>query len=181
MNTVAKHEKVQSVVVYLEGNALSWFQWMEVRSPVRDWVTFKMSLLERFRLLQDCIAHEELMSLWQVGSVAEYRTHFEMLSAPLGDMSDDLLKGAFVIGLREDIRAEVRLLGSRDLAHCMSLAQKVDKNLALERVRGMKGPWRPTSVGWFSPSPNITCEPNEVWTECKWRLEFFRFKADGRE
>ena len=38
-------------------------------------------------------------------------------------------------GLREKVKAELRLIGLRDLAHALSLAQKIeDKNLILERT-----------------------------------------------
>ena len=119
MNRVRDPEKVQAAAVCVEGGALNWLQWVEVRSPVREWAAFKTLLLDRFRPSQDGSAHEELMSLKQEGSVVEFTAQFEMLSAPLKDMSDELLKGAFITGLREDIRAEVRLLGSRDMAHVM--------------------------------------------------------------
>lgn len=57
------------------------------------------------------------MSLRQSSPVAKYRGQFKILSAPLHDMSYELLKGAFINGLSKDIKAEVRLIR-------MSLAQK---------------------------------------------------------
>ena len=75
------------------------------------------------------------MALLQRSSVADYRHRFELLSMPLKDKSDELLMGAFINGLREEAKAELRLIGPRDLAHALSLAQKIeDKNLILERT-----------------------------------------------
>lgn len=119
----------------MEGLALNWLQWVEARPPFTSWEMFKDELLERFLPWQGS-AHEELMSLRQPGPVAKYRKQFELLSAPLRDMSDELLKEAFINGLSKDIKAEVRLIEPKRLAHVMSLAQKIeDKNLAIGSVK----------------------------------------------
>lgn len=42
-------EKFDAAVVCLEGRALVWFQWLETRTPVKNWGDFKMAYVDRFR------------------------------------------------------------------------------------------------------------------------------------
>ena len=134
INGITVEKRVISAAVCMEGMALVWFQWVEARKPNLSWGEFQNMLLERFRSSQDGTAYEELIGLRQLSSVADYRHRFELLSAPLKDMSDELLMGAFINGLREEVKAKLILIGPKDLAHASSLAQKIeDKNLILER------------------------------------------------
>lgn len=48
---MSEPEKLDVMVVSLEGKAFSWFQWMEVRNPVRTWKEFKV-VTERFHCHQ---------------------------------------------------------------------------------------------------------------------------------
>lgn len=83
VNGVTEAEKLEAAVVSLEGRALSWFQWTEARTPVNSWQEFKTEVTERFHCKQVGDEYEQLMALRQLGTVAEYREQFEMLSAPL--------------------------------------------------------------------------------------------------
>ncbi|XP_031272960.1 uncharacterized protein LOC116131442 [Pistacia vera] len=60
-------------------------------------------------------AHEELVALKQNSTVTEYREDFESHMAPLKDLGEELLMGVFINGLREEIRAELRLLRPNSL------------------------------------------------------------------
>lgn len=42
-------ERLEAVVVALEGDALKWYQWENRRHPIRRWEDLKILLLERFR------------------------------------------------------------------------------------------------------------------------------------
>lgn len=100
------------------------------------------------------------MALKQEGSVAKYRVQFEVVSATLKEASDDLLVGAFTNGLKEEIKAEVRMLGTQSLLGLVQLAQKVENcNAALKRQKEAKKMALEPSVGpkWSGlPKPTFS-------------------------
>ena len=70
------------------------------------------------------------MALRQSGSVREYQRRFEQMASTLEDISKQVLKSTFINGLRSDIRAELKVLGSNGLEKAMELAMKIEaKNL----------------------------------------------------
>ena len=61
----------------------------------------------------------------------EYKEKFELLSERLGEVSDAVLEGNFMKGMKPKIRAALRLLRPRGLGETMELAQMIeDKNTA---------------------------------------------------
>ncbi|MCH81181.1 enzymatic polyprotein [Trifolium medium] len=82
--------------------------------------------------------YEALMSLKQTDTVGEFIEQFELISALLSHADEDMLKGAFMNGLKDVVlvRAEVRLYGSEDLNSTMKLAKKVEEK---NRVLGREG------------------------------------------
>lgn len=65
----------------------------------------------------------------------EYREKFKLLSAPLRDVPDEMLVGAFLSGLQEEIRADVRLMHPRGLRELMDFTGQVeDRNRVKERI-----------------------------------------------
>ncbi|KAJ1416998.1 Retrotransposon gag domain [Sesbania bispinosa] len=113
LNSVLEDEKLDAVLVALEGQALNWYQWWEEQAVVRSWEDFKTAALRRFQpgLAQN--PFEPLLSIKQTGTVMEYRGQFEMVSAPLRGADRIMLKGIFLNGLKEEIRAELKLGGFR--------------------------------------------------------------------
>lgn len=77
----------------------------------------------RFKPTQEGTMDERFLVLMQWGSVKDYRLCFETLAAPLKDMSEALLEGHFINGLRPDIRAKMRVLRPIGLEQIMDLAQ----------------------------------------------------------
>lgn len=60
----------------------------------------------------------------------EYGEKFELLSGCLGGISEAVLEGNFIKGLKPEIRAVLCLLRSRGLGETMELAQMIeDKNV----------------------------------------------------
>lgn len=92
-----------------------------------------MSLLDRFQQTQEGLICEKFLALRQKGTVREYQQMYEALTAPLDNVSDFVLEGAFINGLRPDILADVRMLASRGgsggkegLREIMVMAQRVE-------------------------------------------------------
>ncbi|KAF7807919.1 Retrotransposable element Tf2 [Senna tora] len=71
--------------------------------------------------------YEMLMAHKQVGTVEEYRERFELLSAPLKDAPEEMLIGAYQNGLKEDIRAELRMVKAQSLLEVLDLSHKVEE------------------------------------------------------
>ncbi|XP_038708231.1 uncharacterized protein LOC120003349 [Tripterygium wilfordii] len=123
-------------MVCLEGKALSLFQWVESRTLIVTWQAFRLALLKKFRSSQEGTGYECLVELRQDGTIAEYREKFEQLSAPLKDISEEMLAGIFVNGLKDVIRVEVKMSPNLSLMDLMELAQRVeDRNLVLAQAR----------------------------------------------
>lgn len=70
--------------------------------------------------------------------MSEYRQQFELLSAPLDGVSDDVLEGNFVNRLKAETKAELCLLNPKGLEQIMELAQRIEEKMAL--MRGANGP-----------------------------------------
>ncbi|XP_031263269.1 uncharacterized protein LOC116121451 [Pistacia vera] len=157
INRYAEEEKVEAATVCMEGRALNWYQWMDTRMPVKNWTDFKSALIERFRPSLKGSACEALIALKQEGTVTEYREQFEAYSAPLTEVGEEVLVGSFINGLKEEIKAELRLSKPNQLNEVMDLAYRVEeKNWVLERARGKMGKSQGLKGEFYSrvsPSP----------------------------
>ncbi|XP_020691238.1 uncharacterized protein LOC110105899 [Dendrobium catenatum] len=117
----------------LEGKALAWYQWRDMREPIRSWREFKDCLLERFRADDGGDIYEQFFALTQEGTVADFRDKFEYLASRLDHISESALEGNFMKGLKPEIRTTVRVLEPRNLGKAMELAQLVEDQKKFER------------------------------------------------
>lgn len=81
VNGLIKKEKLATIGVSMEGNALTWLQWPEARTPFSNRGYFRQQLLIRFRSTQEGSLCEKFLTLKQGGSVTEFRREFEALAA----------------------------------------------------------------------------------------------------
>lgn len=56
-----------------------------------------------------------MLTLKQEEMVPEYRERFEFLSVPLRDVLEEMMMGAFMNGLKEEIWCDVKLMHPRNL------------------------------------------------------------------
>lgn len=124
----------------------------------------KAFILRQFRSVSGGSLYEQWLATVQSTTVEEYQKRFIETVAPLERVSEEMLMGQFLNGLKEDIRAEVRLLSPLSLEQTMEMALRVEENNKAVRIRRnllssykagsisaqTKGP--PTSVGSL-PSP----------------------------
>lgn len=122
-------EKVEATVVALEGSALLWFQWEHRRRPIERWEQVKMLLRRHFRSTSTGTLQEQWLAHCQGGTVSDYCLKFIELLAPLDNVSEELSLGQFLNVLRDNIRAEVRLLSPLTVDHAMDLAHMVEDKL----------------------------------------------------
>lgn len=103
---LTEDEKVEAAVVALEGEALLWFQWEDSRRTITRWEELKGMVLRQFRPKSAGTLHEQWLNHRQTEKmgVAEYKRRFIELLAPLGNIQEEVAKGHFINGLREEVR-----------------------------------------------------------------------------
>lgn len=83
----------------------------------------------QFRSTATGTLHEQWLAHNQTGTVVDYRHKFIKLLVPLDKIPEEIAKGQFLNGLKEEIRVEVRLRGPRNLDQAMDLALMVEDKL----------------------------------------------------
>lgn len=151
-------EKLEAVVVALEGDALRWYQWENNRRPIRRWDELRTFMLKQFRPSSGGSLCEQWLATTQLTTVTEYRKKFIETAAPLARIPEDILMGQFLNGLKEEIRVEVRLLNPMSLEQAMELALRVEeKNKVKKTGVGVykSGPLSSSSFKYPSQSGSI--------------------------
>ncbi|XP_040873690.1 uncharacterized protein [Glycine max] len=156
-------EKLQAVMVAMEGKALTWYQWWEFSADDPTWSEFRSAVIRRFQSSMLQSPFELLLSLKQTGSVEDYRELFELYVGPLKCTEPAYLKGIFMNGLKEVIRAKLKLHLVEGLTELMDYAQRVnEKNNLLNKGNGGSGTSLGTKAGFrtYNSTRTVTWEPN---------------------
>ena len=164
---LSEEDKLEAAVVALEGDALFWYQWEHKRHPMTTWGEMKGLILRKFRSTSTGTLQEQWLSNRQLGGVDEYRRRFIELLAPLEGVPEEIAMGQFINGLKEEVRAEIRLLGPITLDHAMDLAAKVEEKLRIGPPRKNTAQTQtfpflkqnPKSLNTFPPSSYSTNLP----------------------
>ncbi|KAF7821858.1 Retrotransposable element Tf2 [Senna tora] len=120
-------------------NLIKISSWLEVRKLVQSWSEFKTELLRRFHQSQQGNGYEILMAHKQTHDVGEYKERFKLLSALLKDATEEMLIGFYQNGLKEEVRAELRMTQAQNLLDIMDMSQKIkERNEVVERLREEK-------------------------------------------
>lgn len=106
-----------------DDDALMWYRWERDWNPFVSWEQMKYRVLEQFSTTHDITARERLMTLRQGGTVREFIKDFITLASNAPEVSDTMLETAFMIGLKPQIKAGVKLIESRNLRKMMSVAK----------------------------------------------------------
>ena len=69
INAVPYKDHLESIMLYLEGDALSWFLWAEEHLKFASWQELHTGLDERFNMLDSAAAYQILLSIIQTNSV----------------------------------------------------------------------------------------------------------------
>ena len=142
-------EKLQAIMVAMEGKALTWYQWWEFSVHDPTWSEFRSAVIRRFQPSMLQSPFELLLSLKQTGSAEDYQEQFELYVGPLKCTEPAYLKGIFMNGLKEVIRAELKLHPVEGLTELMDYAQRVDeKNNLLNKGNGGSGTSSGTKAGF---------------------------------
>ncbi|CAH9084460.1 unnamed protein product [Cuscuta epithymum] len=136
LNHITEDDKLEVSVVAMEDRALNWFQWWEHQTEEKNWESLKESVIRRFQpdLLQN--PYGPMLSLKQTGTVRDYRDEFELTIAPQRTVDREILRGIFITGLKEEVKAELKLYNPRSLTDVMDVALQIErKNEAIQLKR----------------------------------------------
>jgi hypothetical protein len=131
------NEKLQTVMVALEGKALTWYKWGELCAINPTWEAFKSAAIRMFQSSMLPSPFELLLSLKQTGTVEEHREQFELYAGPLKCTEPVYLKRLFLNGLKEVIRGELKLHSLEGLYEMMDYAQRIDQKSILLNNRNV--------------------------------------------
>ena len=123
-----KEDKVQTVMIHLDGKALQWHQrFMRNKGALKDvdWQLYAKEMRARFANNEYADPMSELVSLKQTTSVEEYYEEFEALLNLL-HLPDDYALSIFVSNLKSDLSKSVRLFYPKDLTHALNLAKQME-------------------------------------------------------
>ncbi|XP_056699529.1 uncharacterized protein [Spinacia oleracea] len=147
-------EKLDAAVVSMEGDALRWFTFESRRNPIRTWDELKARVLMKYRPTNAGTLHEQWLATTQTATVEEYVNRFIEFVSPLDDVPESILMGQFINGLKEEIKAEIRVLNPEDLDQAMAMASRVEVR---NRVKKMGPSYnRSGSFSYFSKGPLST-------------------------
>lgn len=126
MYRVPMTQWVSTVTLYIEGHAALWLQAFKRHHVLMGWELFGQAVEEEFGLEEYDAQMNRLLLLKQTGTVAEYRVTFELCMYHLLALDSTLHSKFFVtqflIGLRDDIRAAIRLQAPTSVTRAAVLA-----------------------------------------------------------
>ncbi|XP_028186557.1 uncharacterized protein LOC114373245 [Glycine soja] len=127
---IPDQERLTVAAFYMDGPALSWYQWMSRNGFFPSWSV-----------------------MLQTGTVSDYLTDFEHLANRTLGLSPSCLLSCFISGLSPELRREVQALRPLSLPQATELA-RLQEDKMLDRRRGTRAPSHPNPT--FNPrsSPN---------------------------
>ena len=136
LNQLTVEEKLMAAVVCLDGDALMWYIWVESRKAFTSWAELKVQLLQHFRSTAEGSLCQKFLAIRQEGTIAEYRREFEVLSALLTEIFDEVLESTFVKGLKQEIQAELLVVDVHGLRQIMDQAQRIEEKNKMLKING---------------------------------------------
>lgn len=115
-------EKVEIASMHLEGDALDFYSWLSDDQPLTFWEELVQAFTKNFGPAEFQNPDEHLCSIKQTGSVQEYRQEFAKRSARVSNWPEHCLLGVFLNGLKEELKADVRIHKPRTIYNAMCLA-----------------------------------------------------------
>jgi hypothetical protein len=139
---------------YMEGQALSWYQWMHRNNLITTWFGILQALETRFAPSYYDDPASALFKLTQRSTVNIYLIEFERLANRIVGLPQPFLLSRFISGLSPEIRREVQALRPVTLCQATALA-KLQEDKIDDRRRLFKG-----KNSNFTPNPNSTTLPS---------------------
>jgi hypothetical protein len=159
-------QRLRLASFYMEGEALTWFQWMHSNGQLVSWPMFLHALELRFAPSQYEDPKGSLFKLCQTTTVKEYQNEFESLANRIIGLPAPFYLSCFISGLKPEIRREVQAFQPISLSHAISLAKlqedKVNDRPNRRSTTSLTGPNPPllTRPSFRPPSPATPFQPN---------------------
>ncbi|GAU35886.1 hypothetical protein TSUD_383780 [Trifolium subterraneum] len=163
-------QRIRMASFYMEGEALTWYQWLHNNGQLQTWPMFVQSLELRFAPSQYEDPKGALFKLCQTGSIKDYQGEFESLANRIVGLPTPFYLSCFVSGLKPEIRREVQAFQPFSLTQAISLAKlqedKVNDRNNSSQTRKPSGsaPTAPSSSTLtqppFKPFQNSPPQPN---------------------
>jgi hypothetical protein len=125
-------QRLRIASFYMEGEALTWFQWMHQNGQLLTWTTFLHALEVRFAPSQYEDPKGALFKLSQTTTLKKYQTQFESLANRIIGLPPSCYLSCFISGLKPAIRREVLAFQPVTLTQAISLA-KLQEEKILDR------------------------------------------------
>ncbi|OMO53426.1 Retrotransposon gag protein [Corchorus olitorius] len=113
----------------MQGDALTWFQWMHKNNQLLDWNSFTRALELQFGPSSFQNPQAALFKLKQFGIVAQYQREFEIVANRVSGLTEEHLLNYFVSGLKPNIQTEVVIQCPTTLPHALALAKLIEAKL----------------------------------------------------
>ncbi|GAU45274.1 hypothetical protein TSUD_99960 [Trifolium subterraneum] len=118
-----EEERLTVASFYMEGPALSWYQWMHKNNQINTWFGFLQALEMRFAPSYYDEPSSALFKLVQKTTVNSYLIKFERLTNRIVGLPQPFLLSCFISGLSPEIRREVQALRPLSLTQATALAK----------------------------------------------------------
>ncbi|XP_076885873.1 uncharacterized protein LOC143535533 [Bidens hawaiensis] len=122
-------EKFDIASMHLEGDALDFYSWLSAKQPISIWEELVQALTKHFGPAEFKNPNEYLCAIRQTGTVQEYQQEFAKRSYRVLDWPEHCLLGVFLNGLKEELKADVRIHKPRTIYNALSLALEFESKL----------------------------------------------------
>lgn len=129
MHRLTEEEKLTVVVIRFEGRANKWYRWAKNRQKFKTWESLKKRLFKKFLPSQQGTLCARFLSIQQETTMEEYCNRFEEWSAPLPQLTEEVLENTFTNGLDLEIRTKLFCLEPIGLESMMWMAQKIEDRI----------------------------------------------------
>jgi len=152
--------KVDIAAMYLEGDALDLFAWINSERTLLYWEELVKALQENYGPAEFQNPDEHLCNIKQTSSIQEYRQEFAKRASRVTNWPEHCLLGVFLSGLKEELKAEVRIHKPRSVYKAMSLALEFEGKSLMKRDPP-HARRTPTTVPNFSSEKTGVAYPNQ--------------------
>ncbi|KAH0709508.1 hypothetical protein KY284_010935 [Solanum tuberosum] len=145
--TQEKHN-VDIAAIYLEGDALDLFSWINRDRTLLYWEELVKALQENYGAIEFQNPNKHLCNIQQTCYVHEYRQEFAKHSSRVTNWPDHCLLGVFLNGLKEELKSNVRIHKPRTVYRAMSLTLEFENKLGTTRSNRVPN-WTPNNRPTF--------------------------------
>ncbi|GJU66414.1 retrotransposon gag domain, retroviral aspartyl protease [Tanacetum coccineum] len=133
----------------VDGDALDLFAWINNDRTLLYWEDLVKVLQEHYGPAEFQNPDDHLCGIRQTGTVQEYRQEFAKRSSRVKNWPEHCLLGVFLNGLRDDLKADVRIHKPRSVYKARSLALEFEQKVGHSRGA-------PKSTSWFNSAKTNT-------------------------